>query len=130
MFMEHIGKSTLESCLTKFTRLIFENVLHYITCTFVYRSHKSRNTNIFTFEVPQRTTRRSEMTFLHVPFTNLDFCRHGIMIRGPREYNALPLNIRNKTSCNFFKAIFKRQLLSFANNDTSYYYKCSLTFVM
>ena len=82
----------------------FEQIFHYVTCTYVYRSLRNPAINCFVYESQQRRTRRDDMELLSVPFTSSECCRRNILYQGPNKFNSLPFNARNASNYDWFKA--------------------------
>ena len=86
----------------------FEQIVHYVTCTYVYRALHNPAISCFVYESHQRRTRRADMELLSVPFTSLECCRRNILYRGPNNFNSLPFNVRNASNYDCFKARLKK----------------------
>ena len=64
----------------------------------------------FVGDLQERTTRQSN--HLAMKRTNTDLGKRAISVRGPKEWNDIPVNIRNSTSIKVFKKSLKKHILS------------------
>ena len=104
---DHTNDAFYKHTILKLTDI---NVFH--CATFVYKSlHNLTSNNYFTRNLNDRYPTRSGSN-LHVPFMSSSQSQTNIRYQGPRIYNCLPDDIKNKPTVYSFKSSLKRHLIS------------------
>ena len=101
----------------KYKILKLEDINHYISSTFVFKSLNGLTFhNFFEYQDSQRYHTRNR-TNLKLPFALSSQSQSSIRYNGPKLYNSLPEGIKNKPSLNTFKTCLKLHLINTCNTN-------------
>ena len=92
-----------------------KNKISYDICMFMYKVMNNMLPDwLYRFplvgDLQARPTRQSNQ--LAIKRTNTDLGKRAISVRGPKEWNDIPVDIRNSTSIQLFKKNLKKHILS------------------
>ena len=62
------------------------------------------------FHVKSRIIGSENNTKYHIPSVNLNLVKNSVMFQGPKLWNGIPIDIRNKTSLLSFKTSYRKYL--------------------
>ena len=95
--------------------LNIRKVYQYIACNYVYKS-LAKSESHFSYQINNYNTRQAQNRLLTIPFTRSSHTMKSLSLSGPRNYNALPLTVKeSKTFATFKKRLRDHMWLQYAS---------------
>ena len=90
-------------------------VYQYMVCNYVHKS-LAKSESQFSYQINNYNTRQAQNRLLTIPFTRSSHTMKSLSLSGPRNYNALPLTVKeSKTFATFKKRLRDYMWLQYAS---------------